>query len=104
MLLPGVGPQVTDPGPFLADCLAVSRSRERHILSWAAQLGSFSAWSLAELIRGESGEPVDPAAAHAVLAHLVWLTRQGRLTATGAPTLASRFELAQASREASQAA
>jgi glyoxylase-like metal-dependent hydrolase (beta-lactamase superfamily II) len=99
-LLPAHGPQVAEPGRFLAECLEVSRGRERQILGWAARLGCFSAWRLAERLRRRSSDDVDPAVAHAILAHLVWLARQGRLIAQGVPSLSTSFALTEASRAA----
>lgn len=100
LLLPGHGPQVADPESFLTDCIEFSRSRERQILAWAAQMDAFDAWRLAEQLRRKNGGQLEPASAHAILAHLVWLRRQGRLVGPQAADLSSGFALSAASQAA----
>jgi glyoxylase-like metal-dependent hydrolase (beta-lactamase superfamily II) len=93
-LLPAHGPEVDAPEAFLAGCLDHCRRDERKILHAIASEGGSSAWQLAARLCPTVHGLVQPAAAHAILAHLVRLANQGRLEAAGKPTLNTPFAVA----------
>jgi hypothetical protein len=92
---------VSEVAPFLADCLEHTSRRERQILGALADMGGCTAWELAGRLCPKVHGLVQPAAAHAILAHLKRLSAQSRLETTGPISLYARFALAaQAEAEA----
>jgi glyoxylase-like metal-dependent hydrolase (beta-lactamase superfamily II) len=93
-LLPAHGPAVVRVDAFLAECLDHSSRRERQILAAVADMGPCTAWELAGRLCPRVHGLVQPAAAHAILAHLARLASLGRLEVTGRPGLCAKFALA----------
>jgi glyoxylase-like metal-dependent hydrolase (beta-lactamase superfamily II) len=77
MLLPGHGPAITEPGPFLAALAAHRREREERVV---AALGAKGQATAAELVGPVYG-PLDPrlvgAAGRSLLSHLIKLEAEG---------------------------
>jgi hydroxyacylglutathione hydrolase len=78
LLLPGHGPPLPEPAPFLAGLAAHRREREARVLAALRQAGMASA---AELVPAAYGPTLDakltPAAARSLLAHLIKLAAEG---------------------------
>ena len=91
MLRPAHGPAVTEVDAFLAGCFDHSRRRERQVLEAIAASGPCTAWELAARLYPKVHGLVQPAGAHALLAHLVRLARTGQLVANGRPSLYASF-------------
>jgi len=90
-LLPAIGPEICQVDEFLTACLVQAARREREILSLVEQAGACSAWDLAEGCDARLHGLVQPAAADLLLAYLVKLARERRLTAPARPSLFTRF-------------
>ena len=101
-LLPAHGPEIDAPEAFLAGCIDHCRRDERRILHAIGSDGACTAWQLAGKLCPTVHGLVQPAAAHAILAHLVRLAGQGRLEVAGRPTLYTPFAVAL--RQAARAA
>jgi glyoxylase-like metal-dependent hydrolase (beta-lactamase superfamily II) len=95
VLWPAHGAPVTDVEPFLAECVAKSRQRAREILEALESDQGLSAWDLAARLHPKVNGLVQPAAAHAILAHLVRLAGQGRLVAAGRASVHVAFARAE---------
>lgn len=91
MLRPAHGPAVSEVDAFLAGCVDHSRRRERQVLEAIAASGPTTAWELAGRLYPKTHGLVQPAAAHAILAHLVRLARKGQLELGGKPSLCASF-------------
>ena len=93
-LWPTHGPPVREPGPFLAAYRAHRIDREDQILAQLAK-GRAAIPDLVRAIYAEVDPRLHPAAAHSVLAHLIKLAREGRVSSTGSAGSASIYEIAQ---------
>jgi glyoxylase-like metal-dependent hydrolase (beta-lactamase superfamily II) len=100
VIWPSHGPAVDTTAPFLSDCLNHAHSRDRRILDVLASLGPSTAWELAGRLSPRIHGLVQPAAAHAILAHLARLSAQGLLACDGQPSLYARFRPAPARAKA----
>lgn len=84
LLLPGHGPPLPDPAPFLAALAAHRREREAKVL---AALRAARRATAAELVAPVYGPELDarlkPAAARSLLAHLIKLEREGAAQSDG---------------------
>jgi glyoxylase-like metal-dependent hydrolase (beta-lactamase superfamily II) len=96
VLRPAHGPAVTEVDAFLAGCLDHAGRRERQVLEAIAAYGPVTAWELAGRLYPKVHGLVQPAGAHALLAHLVRLARNGQLTVDGRPSLYASFAAAMA--------
>ena len=92
-LWPTHGPPVTDPAPFLAAYRAHRMEREAQVLAQLAKGRRRIPQMVAE-IYAEVDPRLHAAAAHSVLAHLIKLVREGRVTSEGPPGPASTYDLA----------
>jgi hydroxyacylglutathione hydrolase len=76
LLLPGHGPAIRDPAPFLASLADHRREREARVVAALAAAGTASAPALVGPVYG----PLDPrlvqAAGRSLLAHLIKLERE----------------------------
>lgn len=94
-LWPTHGPAVDDPETFVSAYLEHRRERERQILAEIAA-GRTDIRSMVASMYAEVDKRLHPAAAHSVLAHLIHLVKQGRVTTSGTPDLESEYRLAKA--------
>ncbi|HYK81143.1 MAG TPA: MBL fold metallo-hydrolase [Micropepsaceae bacterium] len=92
ILWPTHGGPVRDPKPFLTAYLAHRLEREQQILD-ALRQGATIIPEMVERIYLGLDPRLKPAAALSVLAHLLLLTKQSRVTSSGEPGLAARFRL-----------
>ena len=90
VLWPTHGPPITDVAPFVAAYRNHRLARERQILAELGEGGATIADMLPRLYRGVD-KALHAAAAHSVLAHLIHLTRAGRVRCEGTPNLSSYF-------------
>lgn len=90
---PGHGPAIEDPAARIADLARHRRQREAQVLAALAQ-GHAHVPALTRAIYTDTAPALLPAAAENVLAHLIALTFQGRVTADPAPLPDARFALA----------
>lgn len=89
-LWPTHGPPITDPGPFIDAYIAHRRNREAQILGQLAQ-GHTRIGQMVPVLYKDVDVRLHPAAAHSVLAHMIQLTREGRVKTTGEPGLDSEY-------------
>ena len=92
-LWPTHGPPVTEPAPFLAAYRAHRMEREGQVLAQLAE-GRRRIPEMVARIYAEVDPRLHPAAAHSVLAHLIKLVREGRVTSDGPPGPGSAYDLA----------
>ena len=93
LLLPALGPRVSNASAFLHECLHDAARCERRIAAVVDSDGPTSAWRLAKQASSAlRGIPV--AEAHAILAHLVRMQARGDLTSTAPLSLFTPFTLA----------
>ena len=78
LMAPGHGPWITDPAAKVAEYVAHRRERERMLLA-AIEAGERSRERLLDAAWGDVPEPMRPAAAMAMQAHLEKLERDGVL-------------------------
>jgi glyoxylase-like metal-dependent hydrolase (beta-lactamase superfamily II) len=93
ILWPTHGPPVTEPGPFLDAYRAHRLDREAQILDQLAA-GATRIRTMVPKLYATVDQRLWPAAAQSVLAHLIHLTRSGRVLTAGAPALDSDYRLA----------
>ncbi|MGH6986385.1 MAG: MBL fold metallo-hydrolase [Caulobacteraceae bacterium] len=91
-LWPTHGPPVREAAPFLAAYAEHRRERERQILAALAS-GRSTIEAMVPRLYASVDKRLWPAAARSVLAHLISLTRAGRVACEGAPSLASVYRL-----------
>ena len=92
-LWPTHGPPVTEPGPFLAAYRAHRMEREAQVLAQLAE-GRRRIPEMVSAIYAQVDPRLHSAAAHSVLAHLIKLVREGRVTSDGPPGPGSAYDLA----------
>ncbi|MFT8245451.1 MBL fold metallo-hydrolase [Roseomonas sp. BN140053] len=84
LLLPGHGPPLPEPAPFLAALLAHRREREARVLEALRGAGTATAAALVPAAYGPALDPrLAPAAARSLLAHLLKLAREGAVRREG---------------------
>jgi glyoxylase-like metal-dependent hydrolase (beta-lactamase superfamily II) len=93
-LWPTHGPPVTDPGPFLEAYLRHRLRREAHLLAILAR-GPARIDTLVDEVYVGLDPRLKGAAAASVLAHLLHLTKTGRVASDGRPGPESEFALAE---------
>jgi glyoxylase-like metal-dependent hydrolase (beta-lactamase superfamily II) len=89
-LWPTHGPPVTEVAPFLAAYRAHRLDRERQILDQLAA-GHATIKAMVPAMYAAVDPRLHPAASHSVLAHLIHLTRIGRVTCEGEPGIDSVY-------------
>ena len=94
---PGHGDAIHDPAAWIAELRAHRRMREAQILAALAP-GPANAATLARIIYVETPPALLPAAERNVLAHLIDLTEQGRVTHPRPIAPATEFRLAAAAK------
>lgn len=92
-LWPTHGPPVTEVAPFLAAYRAHRLEREAQILT-RLEAGDATIREMVPTLYAAVDPRLWPAASLSVLAHLIKLVREGRVTADPAPTLDARYALA----------
>lgn len=91
-LWPTHGPAVEDPGAFLAAYIEHRRARERQILA-ELDKGHGRIRDMVASMYADVDTRLHPAAAHSVLAHIIYLVEQGRVATSGEPGLDSDYVL-----------
>lgn len=77
LLLPGHGPPLPEPGPFLAALAAHRRAREAAVLAALRAAGRADAAGLVPAVYGPIAPRLAPAAGRSLLAHLIKLEAEG---------------------------
>ena len=90
---PTHGPAVEDPNAFLAAYIEHRRQRERQILA-EIEAGRTRIREMVASMYADVDKRLHPAAAHSVLAHIVHLVKQGRITTPGEADLEAEYRLA----------
>jgi len=90
--LPGHGPPIADPGPYLAALVAHRAEREGEILAALAP-GPSTIPEIVRLLYAAVDPRLHPAAGRSVLAHLRELTAGGRVACEGEPGLEAVYRL-----------
>ncbi|XBQ14995.1 MAG: MBL fold metallo-hydrolase [Oceanicaulis sp.] len=93
VIRPTHGTAIEDPRPFLDAYIAHRRDRERQILA-QLQAGRTQIKAMVAEMYKDVDPRLHPAAAHSVLAHMIYLVEQGRVVADGAPGLDTHYRLA----------
>jgi glyoxylase-like metal-dependent hydrolase (beta-lactamase superfamily II) len=91
-LWPTHGPPVTEVGPFIDAYIAHRRAREAQILKALGE-GHTRIRAMVPVLYRDVDPRLHPAAAHSVLAHMIQLVREGRVTTAGEPGLNSDYAL-----------
>lgn len=91
-LLPGHGPAITDPGPYLAALIAHREEREAQILA-ALEGGPLTVESIVQRVYADVDPRLHRAAGMSVLAHLESLAAEGRAAAQESPGGKPRYRL-----------
>lgn len=91
-LWPTHGPPITEPGPFVQAYIDHRRGREKQILGALGQ-GLTKIKAMVPVLYKEVDPRLHPAAAHSVLAHMIQMTREGRILANGEPGLDTEYRL-----------
>ena len=89
---PAHGGPIHDPQAFVAAYLAHRLEREAQIVA-ALKDGVTDIPAMVERIYAGLDPRLKPAAGLSVLAHLLWLIKQGRVTAESSPGLSGRFRM-----------
>jgi glyoxylase-like metal-dependent hydrolase (beta-lactamase superfamily II) len=84
-LLPGHGPIIDRPGAIIEDYLRHRERREGQIVE-ALRAGAATPAAIARHVYGELPPKIGPAAVESVLAHLVKLEEEGRVTQAASPS------------------
>lgn len=92
LIRPTHGPAIEKPQSFLSAYIGHRRARERQILGHLAA-GPQGIRALVASMYAHVDKRLHPAAAHSVLAHLIHLHEQGKVSCDGAPALDSEFAL-----------
>jgi len=92
-LWPTHGPPIRDAGPFIDAYIAHRRAREAQILG-VLDGGMTRIREMVPVLYKDVDPRLHPAAAHSVLAHMIQLVREGRVTTDGEPTVDAAYELA----------
>jgi len=90
--LPGHGPPVADPMPYLAALLVHRQEREQEIMA-ALGAGASSIPAIVRLVYAAVDPRLHPAAGMSVLAHLRALVAEGRVACEGEPGPAAAYRL-----------
>lgn len=90
--LPGHGPSLDDPHPYLAALVAHRLEREHEILG-ALAAGASSIPAIVSRVYAAVDPRLHAAAGRSVLAHLRQLTTEGRVVGEGEPALRARYRL-----------
>lgn len=90
--LPGHGPTVADPHPFVTALIAHRAEREVEILG-ALAAGRTTIPEIVQVVYAAVDPRLHPAAGMSVLAHLRVLVDEGRVSQEGAPGLEGRYSL-----------
>ena len=88
--LPGHGPAITKPQPYVTALLAHRAEREREILA-ALGAGRHHIPGIVSAVYADVDPRLHPAAGLSVLAHLRALVAERRVTCSGPPTLEAEF-------------
>jgi glyoxylase-like metal-dependent hydrolase (beta-lactamase superfamily II) len=91
-LWPTHGPPVTDVQPFIQAYRDHRLDREAQILA-RLQAGQTQIMDMVPVMYADVDKRLYPAAAHSVLAHIIRLVKQGRVTADGAPGIQTAYRL-----------
>jgi glyoxylase-like metal-dependent hydrolase (beta-lactamase superfamily II) len=92
-LWPTHGPPITDPAPFVQAYIDHRRAREGQILDQLAR-GQSRIKAMVPILYQAVDARLHPAAAHSVMAHMIQLVNEGRVTCDGQPGLDSDYRLA----------
>jgi glyoxylase-like metal-dependent hydrolase (beta-lactamase superfamily II) len=92
-LWPTHGPPIQEVGPFIDAYIVHRRAREAQILG-ALEGGMTNIREMVPVLYKDVDPRLHPAAAHSVLAHMIQLVREGRVTTRGETTVDADYELA----------
>lgn len=92
-LYPAHGPQLDEPGPFIAEYIAHRRRREAQVIE-QLQFGRNTIRAMVDDLYRDVERRLHPAAMHMVWAHMIDLTERGVTVASPAPTLQAEYSLA----------
>lgn len=92
VIRPTHGTAIEDPRPFLDAYIEHRRTRERQILA-ELQAGRTRIRDMVASMYADVDKRLHPAAAHSVLAHMIHLVEQGRVSCNGAPGLETVYTL-----------
>lgn len=92
-LWPTHGPPITEPQPFIQAYIEHRRGREAQILGALGQ-GLTRIKAIVPVLYKDVDPRLHPAAALSMLAHMIHLTREGRIVTDGEPGLDSEYRLA----------
>ncbi len=93
VIRPTHGTEITNTGPFLDAYIEHRRARERQILAELAA-GRTRIKEMVGSMYADVDKRLHPAAAHSVLAHMIYLVEQGRARCDSAPGLDADYRLA----------
>lgn len=91
-IIPTHGPEITDPEPFVEAYIKHRETREAQIIA-ELKAGRTTIIDMVKSMYCDVDERLHPAAAHSVLAHMVHLVEQGRVTTPGKAELNSVYSL-----------
>ena len=92
VIRPTHGTAIEDPRPFLDAYIEHRRSRERQILA-EMSAGKTDIRAMVASMYADVDKRLHPAAAHSVLAHMIYLVEQGRVSCAGTPGLETVYTL-----------
>lgn len=92
ILYPTHGPRIESPAPFVRGIITHRRMREGQILKHLED-GPMDINMMVSRMYKDVDARLHPAAARSVLAHLIALADEGRVKASGPPSLSATFEL-----------
>lgn len=92
-LWPTHGPPVTAPAPFLDAYIAHRRAREAQIVA-QLQAGHTRVKDIVPIMYADVDKRLHPAACHSVMAHMLQMLAEGRVTCAGEPGIEAEFKLA----------
>ena len=92
IIRPTHGPAITDVQTFVQAYIDHRLEREKQICT-ALENGLSKIGDMVPLLYADIDKRLHPAAAHSVLAHLIYLWEQGRVKVDGQPTLKSVYAL-----------
>ncbi len=92
-LWPTHGPPITQVRPFIQAYIDHRRAREAQVLG-AVAAGHGRIKAMVPVLYKDVDPRLHPAAAHSVMAHMLLLVRDGKVTVDGEPTMDSDYRLA----------
>ncbi|HWA23964.1 MAG TPA: MBL fold metallo-hydrolase [Caulobacterales bacterium] len=91
-LWPTHGPPITSPRPFITELIAHRLDREAQLIA-QLRAGQTRIPAMVAIMYADVNPALHPAACYSVLAQMIRLIRNGRVSADGEPTIAARYTL-----------